>query len=45
MDADPQANAWFMWAAYGVTAVVLVAYGLYLWRRTMRGHRGSRGLE
>jgi len=33
MDADPQANAWFMWAAYGVAAVILVGYGLSLWRK------------
>ena len=33
MDADPQANAWFMWAAYTVAAVILVGYGVSLWRR------------
>lgn len=33
MPADPAANAWFMWAAYAVTAVILVGYGVMLWRR------------
>ena len=44
MDADPQANAWFMWAAYSVAAVILVGYGVSLWRRARRetGSQGAR---
>ena len=44
MDADPQANAWFRWAAYGVTTVILVGYGVSLWRRARAGREpGGQG--
>ena len=33
MGVDPGANAGYMIAAYVVTAVILVGYGLVLWRR------------
>jgi hypothetical protein len=33
MPVDPSANAGFMWAAYAVTAVIVVGYALALWRR------------
>ncbi len=39
MPVDPSANAWYMWAAYAVTAVILGGYALSLWRRAQRpGH-------
>jgi hypothetical protein len=34
MDADPHANAGYLIAAYGVTAVILVSYAVRLWRRS-----------
>ena len=37
MPADASANAWFMWAAYAVAAVILVGYGLSLWSRARKG--------
>lgn len=37
MPVDPGANAGYMVAAYVVTAVILVGYGLILWRRLKRG--------
>lgn len=36
MDADPNANAGYMIAAYIVTAVILAGYGLRLWLRAKR---------
>jgi hypothetical protein len=36
MEIDPQANAWFMWAAYSVSVLILGGYGLVLWRRSRR---------
>lgn len=36
MDADPQANAGYMIAAYIVTAVILGGYSLRLWLRSKR---------
>ena len=36
MPADPSANAGFMWAAYAAAAVILLGYGLLLWRRARR---------
>jgi len=32
-----------MWAAYVVTAVIVVGYGLSLWRRAMKGNQAIRG--
>ena len=37
MPIDPTANAGYMVAAYVVTAVILAAYSLALWRRSRRG--------
>ncbi len=34
MDADPQANAGYMIAAYIVTAVILGGYAVRLWLRS-----------
>jgi hypothetical protein len=34
MPADPSANAGFMWAAYAAAGVILLGYGLLLWRRS-----------
>jgi hypothetical protein len=36
MPVDPNANAGYMVAAYVVTAVILGAYALVLWRRAKR---------
>jgi hypothetical protein len=36
MDADPQANAGYMIAAYIVTAIILGGYALRLWLRAKR---------
>lgn len=36
MPADPGANIGFVVAAYIATAVILVGYGLALWRRARR---------
>ncbi len=33
MQVDPQANAGYMIAAYVVTAVILLGYGVRLWRK------------
>jgi hypothetical protein len=33
MPVDPTANAQYMVAAYIITAVILLGYGLSLWRR------------
>jgi hypothetical protein len=38
MEVDPGANAGYLIAAYVVTAVILVGYGLILWRRLKRGN-------
>ena len=36
MEVDPGANAGYVIAAYVATAVILVGYGLVLWRRYMK---------
>lgn len=36
MPVDPSANAGYMWAAYAVTAVILVGYAVALWRRATK---------
>ena len=42
MEIDPTANAGYMIAAYVVTAVILVAYSLMLWRRYKKGSQEAR---
>jgi len=37
MEVDPTANAGYMIAAYVATAVILVGYGVVLWRRVKKG--------
>jgi hypothetical protein len=36
MQIDPTANGGYVLAAYVVTAVILVGYGLVLWRKAKR---------
>jgi hypothetical protein len=43
MEVDPGANAGYMVAAYVVTAVILVGYGLVLWRRVRKGSQEATG--
>lgn len=39
MEAEPGANVGYLVAAYVVTAVILVGYGVILWRRFRRAKR------